>query len=185
MPEHTPHPSVAATVYLVESERLLAALPLVEYDEPPAFERFFKHKWRTQIMSLALRDILRSVQPFYGLEYLRSVGKANDLGSYADHSPFHGLSTMARVSNIDKHRRLAVTAWWPDIVSWGSDGVTHRRWLPGDGTFVDGSMVGYIVGSDGSDNDVGHEFKLILADPFPPCWQVQPAKLWESPSDVK
>jgi hypothetical protein len=61
-----------------------------------------------------------------------------------------------------------VTAWWPDIVSWGSDGVTHRRWLPGDGTFVDGSIVGYIVGSDGSDNDVGLEFKLILADPFPP-----------------
>lgn len=120
-------------------------------------------------MSPGLRRVLRSVQPFYGLEYLRSLGKADGLRSYEDDSPYHDLSTINRMSNIDKHRRLAVTAlWWSDIVSWGSDGPTQRRWLPGDGTFVDGAIVGYMVGSDGQADDVNVEFNLIVADPLSP-----------------
>jgi hypothetical protein len=151
-------------------------------DDPPSFKKFFSNDtWRKKIMPSHLREALRSVQPFYGLEYLKGIGAAEGRGSYADHSPYYALSTLARMSNIDKHRRLAVTAWWPDIVSWGSNGQTNRRWLPGDG-----SIVGYIVGSDETGDDVHHEFSLILADPFPPVMRgpgnevVGTAKSWQT-----
>jgi hypothetical protein len=68
------------------------------------------------------------------------------------------------MSNIDKHRRLALTAWRPDMVWWGSDGESNRRWLPGDGTFEDGSIIGYIVGSGDNDGNVVYDVSLTLPD---------------------
>jgi hypothetical protein len=56
-------------------------------------------------------------------------------------------------------------AWWPDLVYWMSNGPTNRRWLGGDGTFSDGSVLGYMVGQDVDVGDeVFHEFNLVLAD---------------------
>jgi hypothetical protein len=75
------------------------------------------------------------------------------------------LHRLAHLSNLDKHRRLTVLAWWPDLVYWMSDGPSNRRWLGGDGTFRDGSVLGYMVGKDpGADDRVFHEFNLVLAD---------------------
>ena len=61
---------------LLEDEERSCQFPIV--DDPPSFDDFFKQKWRNKIMSPGLRRVLRSVQPFYGLEYLRSLGKATD-----------------------------------------------------------------------------------------------------------
>lgn len=72
------------------------------------------------------------------------IEAANDL-DYETLCKYSDLGELGYMSNIDKHRRLALTAWRPDMVWWGSDGESNRRWLPGGGTFEDGSIIGYIV----------------------------------------
>ena len=75
------------------------------------------------------------------------------------------MSTLPLMSNHDKHWRLRVTVLWPDIVYRRSDEPSKNRWLPGDGTFRDGSIVGYMIGD--VDVRVIYEFQLVLGDPFP------------------
>ena len=56
-------------------------------------------------------------------------------------------------------------AWWPELVYWMSNSPSQRRWFGGDGTFADGSVLGYMVGQDADIGDeVFHDFNLILAD---------------------
>ncbi len=75
------------------------------------------------------------------------------------------LHRLAHLSNLDKHRRLTVLAWWPDLVYWMSNGPSNRRWVGGDGTFTDGSVLGYMIGKDVDAGDrLFHEFNLVLAD---------------------
>ncbi len=63
------------------------------------------------------------------------------------------------------HRRLALMAWWPDLIYWGSNGPSNRRALPGDGTLADGSILLYIDGTDEDQGDeLSHEFNLVLTD---------------------
>jgi hypothetical protein len=64
------------------------------------------------------------------------------------------LYRLTQLSNLDKHRRLTLMAWWPDLVYWMSNGPSQRRWLGGDGTFADGSVLGYMAGQDA---DVGRD----------------------------
>ena len=67
--------------------------------------------------------------------------------------------------NIDKHRRLTLMAWWPDLIYWGSNGPSNRRTLPGDGTLANGSIFLYIEGTDeGQGDELSHEFNLVLTD---------------------
>ena len=159
----------AAGRALTEEEERSCSFPI--YDEPSGFEDFFeKHGHRRAIMAQSMRDALRIAQPFYGLEYVQNLGHAGNL-SHAEESPFHPLSTLALMSNHDKHRRLPVIALWPDIVHWGSDEPSSGRWHPGDGTFQHGSIVGYMVGDPGG--EVIYEFTLTFGDPLPPA-------LWSS-----
>lgn len=75
------------------------------------------------------------------------------------------LTRLGAVWNIDKHWRLAVTAWWPDIIHWGSNGESQRNASRGDGTVADGSMLLYIDGSDeGQGDELSYEFNLVLTD---------------------
>jgi len=74
----------------------------------------------------------------------------------------HRLDTLW---NIDKHRRLTLMAWWPDLIFWGSNRPSNRRALPGDGTLADGSILLYIEGTDeGQSDELSHEFNLVLTD---------------------
>ena len=91
------------------------------------------------------------------------IESAADL-DYADQHRHSDFAAMHLLSNLDKHRRLALTAWWPDIVYWMTDGESNRRFEPGDGTFDDGSIVGYVTGSDEGHPEVVHDFSLTLSD---------------------
>jgi hypothetical protein len=137
------------------------------------------------IFTQRLRDALRTAQPFYGLEHLKNMGYASN-DTHAAESPFDPLSTLALMSNHDKHRRLPVTVLWPDIVYWPSDEPSNSRWLPGDGTFEHGSIVGYMIGD--VDEQVIYEFQLTLGDPFPPELRsneiVATARRWHWATDV-
>jgi hypothetical protein len=134
---------------------------------PDEFDEFFtKHKVRNRITPPAVRDkMLRPVQPFYYPEMAQRYGGGSasnpDYEAAYQHSALGELSTM---SNIDKHRRLTLAAWWPNLVYWGSNGESNRRWLPGDGTIKDGSIIGYIVGTDEQGSDLMYDFNLTLLD---------------------
>jgi hypothetical protein len=134
--------------------------------DPATFEAFFtRHAIRNWITPQYLRDVIRFVQPFRWLEEAKhlDVESAHDL-DYETDSRYNALTELRDMSNLDKHRRLALTAWRPNMVWWGSDGESNRRWIPGDGTFEDGSIIGYIVGTDEGGSDVVYDFNLTLPD---------------------
>ncbi len=110
-------------------------------------------------------EALRVHQPWYlterAIEGLSSeelaIVRTRDIATW-------WVSRMAVLSNIDKHRRLAVAAWWPDLLFWTSNGDTQRRLLPGDGTLKDGSVLCRMVGHDPGGSDLRSEFVLVLVD---------------------
>lgn len=130
---------------------------------PASFDTFFRGR-RATLCSDRARAALRAVQPFVNLEqaHLLGIGLERSFPKEFRWSQLHRLDTLW---NLDKHRRLALMAWWPDLFYWTSNGPTRRTALPGDGTFTDGSIVLYIEGSDDSHgSELQHEFKLVLTD---------------------
>ena len=104
----------------------------------------------------------------------------------AAESPFHPLSTLALMSNHDKHWRLPITVYGRTSCL-GSDEPSKNRWLPGDGRFKHGSIVGYMIGD--VDVQVINEFQLVLGDPFPPELRsnheiVTAARKWHQATDT-
>jgi hypothetical protein len=151
---------------LTDAEERACQFPISP--DPVTFDRFFtEHKVRNRITPQYLRDAIRWVQPFWWLE----EAKALDVEAARDLTYEHRVSTLAglaHLSNVDKHRRLAVTAWWPGLVYWTSQqGNSKRLWAPGDGTLREGSIVGYVTGVDEGGGEVVHEFNLSLPDLAP------------------
>jgi hypothetical protein len=106
----------------------------------------------------------RFVQPFFMVEQMQQYGSepAPTFEDFARFDPLYGLHTLW---NIDKHRRLALMAWWPDLIYWGSTGPTERRFIPGDGTCKDGSILYYTEGGNAQvDGEMMHQFSLALTD---------------------
>jgi hypothetical protein len=133
---------------------------------PERFDQFFdqtsEHE-RTRIRSALYGDraraAFRAVQPFRIHEEAILLG-VQVSETYEEEYRWSELYRLRQLSNLYKHRRLALMAWWPDLVYWMSNGSTKRRWLGGDGTFSDGSVLGYMVGEDVDVGDeVFHEFQ--------------------------
>jgi hypothetical protein len=130
---------------------------------PEAFDAFFKDK-RALLYDSRARAAFRSVQPFVNLEEAHKLGVALER-SFEDEARWSELYRLDALWNTDKHRRLTLMAWWPDLIYWGSDGHSSRRLLPGDGTLADGSILFHIEGAeDGQGDEVSHEFNLVLTD---------------------
>jgi hypothetical protein len=133
------------------------------------FDKFFEEtsrdrrtRIRAGLYGDQARAAFRFVQPFRTAEDAASVGVEL---SFEEECHGNMLHRLACLSNLDKHRRLNVMAWWPDLVYWTSNGPSNRRWLGGDGTFANGSILGYIVGSDADVSpEVFHDFNLVLTD---------------------
>jgi hypothetical protein len=138
---------------------------------PERFDQFFdgaSKRERTQIRSALYgsqaRAAFRSVQPLRIHEEAILHG-VQFPDTYEQEYRWSELYRLTQLSNLDKHRRLTPMAWWPDLVYWMSDGPSKRRWFGGDGTFTDGSILGYMVGQDADVGDeVFHDFNLVLAD---------------------
>jgi hypothetical protein len=154
---------------MTTKEERACVFPIKE--TPEQFDQFFdetsEHE-RTQIRSALYGDraraALRSVQPFRIHEEAISLG-VQITDTYEQEYRWSELYRLTQLSNLDKHRRLTVIAWWPDLVYWMSNGPSKRRWLGGDGTFTNGSVLGYMVGQDADVGDeVFHDFNLMIAD---------------------
>ena len=154
---------------MTTEEERACVFPVTE--TPERFDQFFdetsKHEHtriRAALYGDRARAALRSVQPFrIHEEAIRHGVQVTD--TYEQEYRWSELHRLTQLSNLDKHRRLTLTAWWPDLVYWMSNGPSKRRWLGGDGTFTDGSVLGYMVGQDADVGDeVFHDFNLVLAD---------------------
>jgi hypothetical protein len=132
-------------------------------ESPKDFDAFFKGK-KGLLYDRRARTALRSVQPFVNLEQAHRLGVALDR-SFDETFRWSELHRLDTLWNIDKHRRLTLMAWWPDLIYWGSNGPSNRRALPGDGTLANGSILLHIEGTDeGQSDELRHEFNLVLTD---------------------
>ena len=140
-----------------------STLPICE--TPEALDAFFAGRDRKGLLyDRRARAAFRSVQPFVNLEEAQKLGVVLNR-SFEEAFRWNELHRLDTLWNIDKHRRLTLMAWWPDLIFWGSNGPSNRRVLPGDGTLGDGSILLYIEGTDeGQSDELSHEFNLVLTD---------------------
>lgn len=81
---------------------------------------------------------IRSRQPWYFVDQASVLGVKRHESAVRHHE----LSTLAWLSNTDKHRRVHLTAWYPtDIWMAVPDGSTVQ-WRPGPGEWSDGAEIG-------------------------------------------
>jgi hypothetical protein len=91
-----------------------------------AFEDFFEgDRDRRTMYGPTERKAMRCAQPFAMAEEMAKHGVVSDTPP-EDDLRFSDLHRLHVISNIDKHRRLPVIAWLPEIAYWGSpEGVTY------------------------------------------------------------
>lgn len=148
---------------LNEREERACQFPIC--DSPDAFNAFWTR--RTVIETDRLENALHHVQPYYWTEQAKNLGiEAAQDESYEDSSRLSNLWWLNRMNNIDKHRQLAVVAWWPGLTYWGSEeGQAPQDWRYSGRPFADGEIFGYASGGgEDGPNDVITEFNLSLAD---------------------
>jgi hypothetical protein len=151
---------------MTEKEEQACQFPICS--SPDTFEAFFTGL-RAKIMDEGARSALRGSQPFYWLEQNKMLGIENvNALSYGDDSRFHTLTTLARLSNIDKHRRLTVAAWWPSLIYWTTkdeeDRGEHQWRSEGLPPWDDGEIIGYMTSAGPKPVQVVHQFNLVITD---------------------
>jgi hypothetical protein len=154
---------------MTTKEERACVFPVTE--TPERFDQFLDEtsnheptRIRSALYGDQARAAFRSVQPFRIHEEAMLLG-VQVTDTYEQDYRWSQLYRLTQLSNLDKHRRLTLTVWWPDLVYWMSNGPSKRRWFGGDGTFTHGSVLGYMVGQDADAGDeVFHDFNLVLAD---------------------
>jgi hypothetical protein len=114
---------------------------------------------------------MRAVQPGHYHDAGVHAGDAED-ADYRRAEVRHDLLRALKVLNdVDKHRRLHLTAWEPDMAFWGSDGQTSKRWKAEPPPYEHGTGVGRLVNMNPSEpqphTDVTVEVQLQLIHPAP------------------
>lgn len=127
---------------LTEQEELACEFPI--RDDPHKLDRFFSQRIRQALYGAQERQAIRDVQPAWLHDELAHQG-TTELRPREEEVTYDPLWLLSRLSNIDKHRRLHLTVWWPDIVYWGSDEPSHRRWRWGEPPYEDGSILGRLI----------------------------------------
>lgn len=131
---------------------------------PVEFEKFFTTNKRDGLYDGRAREAFRLVQPFWFVEMAQAAGVEVEQ-TYDETWHWEILPRLNHVWNLDKHRRLALMAWWPDLIYWGSSGPSNRSMRRGDGSVTDGSILFYIDGHDEGQGDrISHGFNIVLID---------------------
>lgn len=147
--------------HLTAAQARASSFPICK--TPADFEDFFTKK-RPGLYDERAREAFRVVQPFFFIEVARESGVDVE-ANYDERWAFAPLPSLNNVWNLDKHRRLALVAWWPDLIWWGSNGPSNRQILRGDGTLADGSILFYIEGQDEDQGtEISHDFNIVLTD---------------------
>jgi hypothetical protein len=127
---------------LTEGEERDCEFPI--YATPPGLQRFFNGGNRPLLYGPQEQQAIASVQPGRGYDDQIAQGRTLTYGR-AEEVRYDPLTVLNRMSNIDKHRNLNIVAWWSDLVYWGSDGPSSRRWRWGTLPFEDGTILGTLI----------------------------------------
>jgi hypothetical protein len=107
--------------------------------------KFFSKRGRQALYGPCERQAIRDVQPAW-LHDQVARQETMELRPREEEVAYDPLWLLSKLSNIDKHRRLHLTAWWwPDIVYWGSDEPSHRRRRWGEPPYEDGRILGRLI----------------------------------------
>jgi hypothetical protein len=150
---------------LEEDEERACAFPICS--KPSELRKFFQDEPRPSLFGPSQQQAIREVQPAALHDDLAAQGRS-DLHERSEEVEYDHLAVLQRLSNIDKHRRLHVVTFWPDLIYWGSDGPSRRRWQWGAPPFKDGAILGRLL-DDPEDPEplpkLYHEIELRLTDP--------------------
>ena len=127
---------------LTEKEEWACEFPI--RDDPPKLDNFFSAWGRQALYGPRERQVIRDVQPAWLHDQVSRHG-TTELSPREEEVDYDPLWLLSRLSNIDKHRRLHLTAWWPDIVYWRSDEPSHRRWRWDEPPYEDGRILGRLI----------------------------------------
>jgi hypothetical protein len=95
-----------------------------------------RRSWLPHIRADHLR-LIESRQPWYPMT--RAGLDSAAVQNAVEHDQ---LTTLQTLSNIDKHRRIHLTGWYPrDIYAGTPEGITVN-WRPGTGDWIHGGVVG-------------------------------------------
>ena len=151
---------------MTEDEEKSCQFPICS--SPKDFNRFFARPRVGKIMDDRVRYALHGVQPFYWLERMKMLSvDGTSAITYEEDSRFRPLTTIGRLSNIDKHRRLTVAAWWPSLIYWtqGEDGGGEYHWRPASAPpWSQDEIIGYMIGTGPEPEHVFHDFNLVITD---------------------
>jgi hypothetical protein len=151
---------------LTEQEEHACQFPI--RSKPSELRKFFKHCLRTNLYGPQERQAIRAVQPARLHDYLAETGQI-PAHKRSEEVAYDFLTVLNRLSNIDKHRRLHVVTCWPDLVYWGSDGPSKRRWAWGALPLKNGGILGHLyVDSEHPEPPPSLHHEMELRIPGPP-----------------
>lgn len=138
---------------LTETEEGALAFPVTFSTKE--FESELKRK-HLRLLPEDVIDRIRLCQPGYRDERFQTPLTAEDLR-------WVHLAVLKRLSNVDKHRTLHLTVWFPNDLSVGYDqGLPTWRWSPPP--WIDGSEVGrWILNAEDAGVELQHDGKVDLA----------------------
>jgi hypothetical protein len=132
-------------------------------DSPAAFDAFFKGQ-KASLYDDWARATLRAVQPFVNIEQAHLLGVGLER-TFQDEFRWALLHRLDVLWNLDKHRRLALMACWPDLFYWTSDSPQQHDRPPW--RWHHGGRIGAALHrrpDDGQPFELQHEFNLVLTD---------------------
>ena len=126
---------------------------------------WWDHKQRRQLYSEGDIEALWRGQSVYWSAFARAeLGKPDiTVDEAPDEVEYDQLSRLRRLHNIDKHRRLHVVVFSPDVPHWGSNGTSLRR-VALEPVWRDGHVVAVVDDppSDAQDTDMVWDLRLSL-----------------------
>lgn len=158
---------------LTEAEERACEFPI--RDLPSRLDAFFRDRCRLHLYGPRERRAIAGVQPGWRHDHAMRL-KVPDLGTRQDDVKWDELWLLNRLSNIDKHRRLHIAAWWPDLTYWTSDDSERvsARWTYGRPPFENGDVLGRLLVDEpdaAPPRNIYQELDLRIVDPPAACNQ--------------
>jgi hypothetical protein len=152
---------------MTDDQQRAAQFPIMK--DPAAFGRFFnRDAIRRQMYGQRERDTMRCVQPFAFREEFAALGV--ELPTTPEEQfRMDELARLSHLSNVDKHRRLPLLAWYMNIAYWPGDD-PDISWRTGRQPYTavsDGDIVACMASKSGDRSRIPDpviELKLALAD---------------------
>jgi hypothetical protein len=148
---------------MTEKQESAAQFPICR--DRGAFDEFVSSPVRRGMYGQQERDALRCVQPFALHDELAALG-TDPATSLADEYRINELARLNRLSNLDKHRRLPLLAWYAGFVYLTGDapGCTWSRPARQPAGLQDNDVIGYLTHQDpGTDHSPALKVEMRLA----------------------